>query len=229
MQPRRSLTAQLDLVAEPWAETGPLRVRMGVHCGQAEQRARRLLRPDRQPDGPDHGRGARRPGPPLRRGRRPWPPSSCRPAPTSSTSASTASRTSVARSTCSSSSTPSLPSAVPALVTVRAAGVDLPARVAALVGRRDELAEIAAPPRGWLGPPAHADRAGGHRQDDARDPDAPRTWPPLPGRRVLRRPVRRPGHERRARRDRPRCRPRRDHRPAPGGGTGRRACGTGGC
>ncbi len=24
--------------AKPWAETGPLRVRMGIHCGQAEQR-----------------------------------------------------------------------------------------------------------------------------------------------------------------------------------------------
>ena len=25
--------------AEPWADTGPLRVRIGVHCGQAEERA----------------------------------------------------------------------------------------------------------------------------------------------------------------------------------------------
>ena len=33
-----SLAAQRGLIAEPWGETGPLRVRMGIHCGQAEQR-----------------------------------------------------------------------------------------------------------------------------------------------------------------------------------------------
>jgi predicted ATPase/class 3 adenylate cyclase len=33
------LAAQRDLAAGPWAETGPLRVRMGVHAGQAEERA----------------------------------------------------------------------------------------------------------------------------------------------------------------------------------------------
>ena len=35
---RASLAAQLALGAEPWPETGPLKVRIGVHCGQAEQR-----------------------------------------------------------------------------------------------------------------------------------------------------------------------------------------------
>jgi len=33
-----SLRAQRDLAREPWANTGPLRVRMGVHVGQADQR-----------------------------------------------------------------------------------------------------------------------------------------------------------------------------------------------
>jgi predicted ATPase/class 3 adenylate cyclase len=33
-----SLAAQRDLAAEAWANTGPLRVRMGVHTGQADQR-----------------------------------------------------------------------------------------------------------------------------------------------------------------------------------------------
>lgn len=33
-----SLAAQRDLAAESWANTGPLRVRMGVHAGQADQR-----------------------------------------------------------------------------------------------------------------------------------------------------------------------------------------------
>jgi predicted ATPase/class 3 adenylate cyclase len=34
-----SLVAQRGLAKEPWSETGPLRVRMGLHSGQAEQRA----------------------------------------------------------------------------------------------------------------------------------------------------------------------------------------------
>ncbi len=34
-----ALAAQRDFGTEPWAETGPLRVRMGLHSGQAEQRA----------------------------------------------------------------------------------------------------------------------------------------------------------------------------------------------
>ncbi len=33
------LAAQLDLAVAPWPETGPLRVRMGVHAGEAEERA----------------------------------------------------------------------------------------------------------------------------------------------------------------------------------------------
>ncbi|MGH2464023.1 MAG: adenylate/guanylate cyclase domain-containing protein, partial [Candidatus Limnocylindrales bacterium] len=35
---RASLAVQLALGAEPWADTGPLKVRIGIHCGQAEQR-----------------------------------------------------------------------------------------------------------------------------------------------------------------------------------------------
>jgi predicted ATPase/class 3 adenylate cyclase len=34
-----SLVAQRDLAREPWPETGPLRVRMGLHSGQADERA----------------------------------------------------------------------------------------------------------------------------------------------------------------------------------------------
>ena len=36
---KASLAAQRDLAAASWPQTGPLRVRMGVHTGQAEQRA----------------------------------------------------------------------------------------------------------------------------------------------------------------------------------------------
>src|SRR5213593_4436040 len=32
------LAAQLGLAEEPWEETGPLRVRMGLHAGEVEQR-----------------------------------------------------------------------------------------------------------------------------------------------------------------------------------------------
>src|ERR671925_2279618 len=34
-----SLEAQTALQTEPWRETGPLRVRMGIHVGEAQQRA----------------------------------------------------------------------------------------------------------------------------------------------------------------------------------------------
>ena len=34
-----ALAAQRDLTREPWPETGPLRVRMGLHSGQADERA----------------------------------------------------------------------------------------------------------------------------------------------------------------------------------------------
>ena len=33
-----ALAAQLGLASKSWGETGPLRVRMGVHCGPAQQR-----------------------------------------------------------------------------------------------------------------------------------------------------------------------------------------------
>src|SRR4029078_10406395 len=34
-----TLAAQRDLATGPWPETGPLRVRMGIHAGQADRRA----------------------------------------------------------------------------------------------------------------------------------------------------------------------------------------------
>ena len=45
----------------PWGETGPLRVRMGIHTGPAEAPRRRLLRHRGQPRGAAHERRARRP------------------------------------------------------------------------------------------------------------------------------------------------------------------------
>jgi predicted ATPase/class 3 adenylate cyclase len=40
-----SLAAQRGLAKEPWGETGPLRVRMGLHAGQVEERAGDLFGP----------------------------------------------------------------------------------------------------------------------------------------------------------------------------------------
>ena len=64
------LAAQRALVAESWGEAGPLRVRMGVHCGEAEERGGDYFGNDRQPDRADHGGRPRRPGPAVGLGRR---------------------------------------------------------------------------------------------------------------------------------------------------------------
>ena len=60
-----SLTAQRALLHEPWPESAPIRVRMGLHVGEADGRRDRFPRTSRQPDRADHGRGPRRPGPPV--------------------------------------------------------------------------------------------------------------------------------------------------------------------
>lgn len=136
------LAAQLGLGAEPWAETGALRVRMGVHCGQAEQRGGDFF-------GPTVNRTARimaagHGGQVLL-----------------SESAGALSREALPAGTdlvdlgehrlkdlgrperLFQLTHPDLPSAFPPLVTVRQSGIDLPARVAGIIGRREELAEIA--------------------------------------------------------------------------------------
>ena len=68
---RRALLPSSVSPRRPWGETGPLRVRMGVHSGQAEQRGDDFFGPDGEPDGPDHGCRPRRTGPALGVGRRP--------------------------------------------------------------------------------------------------------------------------------------------------------------
>ena len=59
---RRPSTAQRVLAAEPWPAGAPVRVRMGLHTGEATRRRRRLRRHRRQPRRADRGGGARRPG-----------------------------------------------------------------------------------------------------------------------------------------------------------------------
>src|SRR5258708_4035856 len=63
-----ALTAQRALGSEPWDEVAPVRVRMALHTGAAEQR-------DRDYFGPPLNRGPRRRGPPQGdRGWVPWGP-----------------------------------------------------------------------------------------------------------------------------------------------------------
>ena len=136
-----SLAAQLSVTVEPWGETGPLRVRMGVHCGQAEQRGDDFF-------GPTVNRTAR-----------------IMAAGHGGQVLLSESAGALAREALPAGADlvdlgehrlkdlgrpehlfqlvhPDLPSDFPPLITARSAGVDLPARAAGLIGRRDELAEI---------------------------------------------------------------------------------------
>ena len=53
-----AVEAQRSLVAESWDETGPLRVRMGVHTGHAERRGGDYFGPGLEPRGAVDERGA---------------------------------------------------------------------------------------------------------------------------------------------------------------------------
>jgi predicted ATPase/class 3 adenylate cyclase len=136
-----SLAAQRGLIAESWGETGALRVRMGIHCGQAEQRGGDYF-------GTTVNRAARimaagHGGQVLL--------------------SASAGALAVERLPAGASlldlgehhlrdlgrpehlyqlAHPDLPSQFPALVTARGAGTDLPSRVAALIGRAGEIAQI---------------------------------------------------------------------------------------
>lgn len=144
-----SLAAQRDLAREPWDETGPLRVRMGVHCGQAEQRAGDFF-------GPTVNRTAR-----------------IMAAGHGGQVLLSESAGALAREALPAGAGlidlgehrlkdlgrpehlfqlvhPDLASEFPPLLTVRPAGADLPARVAGLIGREDELRKI----EGRLGDPS---------------------------------------------------------------------------
>ncbi len=136
-----SLAAQLELTAVPWTETGPLRVRMGLHCGQAEQRGSDFF-------GPTVNRTAR-----------------IMAAGHGGQILLSESAGALAREALPPGADlidlgehrlkdlgraehlyqlvhPDLPSKFPPLVTARPAGVELPARAAGLIGRRSELTEI---------------------------------------------------------------------------------------
>lgn len=136
-----SLVAQRDLAKETWAETGPLRARMGLHAGQAEQRAGDFF-------GPAVNRTARimaagHGGQVLL---------------SASAGALVQERLPAGASLLDLGEHrlkdlgrpehvfqlvhPDLASSFPALATLRPAGANLPARVAELVGRQTELKQI---------------------------------------------------------------------------------------
>ena len=135
------LVAQRDLAREPWPETGPLRVRMGLHSGQADERAGDYF-------GPTVNRTARimaagHGGQILL---------------STSVATFTTDRLPVGTSLLDLGEHrlkdlgrpehlfqlvhPDLTPSFPPLVAVRPVGADLPARAAELVGRRTELKEI---------------------------------------------------------------------------------------
>ena len=136
-----SLAAQRGMATEPWGETGALRVRMGIHCGQAEQRGGDFF-------GPTVNRTAR-----------------IMAAGHGGQVLLSASAGALATELLPPGSGlldlgehhlkdlgrpehlyqlvhPDLPATFPPLVTTRQAGAGLPVRVAELVGRRDEIAQI---------------------------------------------------------------------------------------
>ncbi len=136
-----SLEAQRGLIAESWGETGPLRVRMGIHCGQAERR-----------DGDYFGTTVNRAARIMAAGH-------------GGQVLLSASAGALATERLPGGAGlrdlgehhlrdlgrpehlyqlvhPDLPSEFPPLVTARQPGADLPSRVAALIGRQNEIAQI---------------------------------------------------------------------------------------
>ena len=61
-----AIAAQCALCAEAWETTGPLRVRMGLHTGEGEQRRGDYFGPALNRAARDHERGERGPSPAVR-------------------------------------------------------------------------------------------------------------------------------------------------------------------
>ena len=148
---------------------------------------RRFLRPAGEPDCPDHGRRARRPGSALRAlaaelSAERLPPMRC-----SVISASTASRTCSSPSTSSSSCIRSRGD-FPPLETLSRRPNNLPTQTSDFLGRGRRRGDPRSP-RGAGGAAGDAHRPGRDRQDTARSPDGRGPDRPVRGRRLLRRPL----------------------------------------
>ena len=64
-----SIAAQRGLIAAKWPQACAIRIRIGIHTGEAESRGGDYFGPDRQPDGADHVGRSRQPGPAVGRDR----------------------------------------------------------------------------------------------------------------------------------------------------------------
>ena len=216
MPPRPASRAQRSLGTEPWPDTGPLRVRMGIHCGEADQRGGDYFGPtvnrtarimaaghggqvllsasagalatERLPAGAGLLDLGEHHLKDLGRPEHLYPARAPGPALAVPAAGHLASRW----------PRPPRPGG----------GPDRPAR-----GDRHDLG----PPRRRIGPVADAAGPGRHRQDDPRDPRGVHRRAQVRGRRRVRGPRQRPRHPRGPGRDRPSRRARRDHRPPPRG------------
>ncbi len=136
-----SLAAQRGMAVEPWGETGALRVRMGVHCGQAEQRGGDFF-------GPTVNRTARimaagHGGQVLLSASAGALATEQLPAGTGLLDLGEHHLKDLGRPEhLYQLLHPDLPSGFPPLVTARQAGSELPSRIAGLIGRDAEIAHI---------------------------------------------------------------------------------------
>ena len=206
---RACLAGQRGLMEESWPETGALRVRMGLHSGEAQLRGGRLLRSCGDPWRADHGGRSRRPGAAVRHlgrpGGRPAPgrrrPGGPRRAPAQGSRAARG-------------ALPAGPSGAPSRLP--AAGdarppTQQPAHPGLHLHRtRHRVAGDPRPHRARVGASAHPDGSGRHRQDPPRAPGGRRRDRPVRRRRVLHRPLRHPRHAGRPGQHRPDHRPDRD-------------------
>lgn len=136
-----ALVAQQGIIAGPWAETGALRVRMGVHSGQPEQRGGDYF-------GPTVNRAARimaagHGGQVLLSESAATPARMALPTGAALIDLGVHRLKDLERPEHLFQLThPALPSAFPALATAHPTGLDLPGVTAGLIGRRRELGEI---------------------------------------------------------------------------------------
>ena len=138
-----AVDAQRALVAEAWPLPEPLRVRMGVHTGAAEERDGDYYGPAVNRAARRVRRGARRPDPRVPRRRGAARATRCLRRSCWSTSASTACATSPAPSAVFQLDAPGLPDRVPAAALDRRVPRQPPLRLSSFVGREHDLEAVA--------------------------------------------------------------------------------------
>ena len=167
-------------------ETGPLRVRMGLHTGVGRGARRRLLRHGSEPRGAADGGRARRPSRCARRRPPTWHATRWRQRLSWSISANTGSAISDARARVPGRRTRTYRVEFPPLRTLDAFPGNLPLQVTEFVGRDEELAELSKLLGHGAARDAHRHRRGG--QDAAGAAGRGGGAAALPRRRMVRRP-----------------------------------------